>query len=87
MIRDDFIRKVAKKSGESQKVCNDIFVAIGEVTLEVIAKNDKINFAFGQIGGKIRKARTARNPKTNELVNLPERTGQPYAKFNGKAKE
>ena len=45
-----------------------------KISISKLSANDRIEFrGFGTFGVKKRKARTARNPKTGEQVNVPAR--------------
>lgn len=87
MKKTEFVEAIAKKADCSKAEAAQMLDAIGAVTLEAMAKNDFVPFAFGKIGGKHKDARTARNPRTGDSVAVPAKDGTPYAKFNSAAKE
>lgn len=69
--------------GISRKEVNNVvskFVEKLRSSIENLEKDDRIELrGFGTFGIKTRKARVARNPKTGEMVNVPERRS-PYFK-------
>lgn len=87
MTKQELIAAVAAKTEKTQKDVKEIIAALEEVTLETIAKNDFIRFDFGKIGGKDVPAKTGRNPKTGDKIQIPAKTGYPYFKASKKAKE
>ena len=86
MTKSEFVKKIAEKANCTQKVAADMLDTIGAVSMEVMSENDFVPFAFGKIGGKEVAPRTAHNPKTGETINVPAKSGYPYAKFNAGAK-
>lgn len=87
MVKSDFIRAVADRSGVTQKDVRVIMECMSDVILEVIAREDSVK--FGEVctfTGVTKDARTARNPKTGEEVSVPERHGYPKCKFTKTAK-
>lgn len=87
MLKSEFINKVAEKAEVTQKVAKDVLAAIEEEVLNVIATNDFMRFDFGKIGGRDVPAKTCRNPRTGEKMEVPAKTGYPYFKASKKAKE
>lgn len=87
MTKNEFTKKIAEKADCSQKDAAEMLDIIGEVTMEVMSTNDYVPFAFGKIGGKEVASRVAHNPRTGEKVNVPAKSGYPYAHFNAAAKE
>ena len=87
MLKSEFINKVAEKAEVTQKVAKDVLAAIEEEVLNVIATNDFMRFDFGKIGGRDVPAKTCRNPRTGEKLEVPAKTGYPYFKASKKAKE
>lgn len=87
MTRTEFISNVAKKAEVSQKEVKEILGAIEEEVMNIIATNDFMRFDFGKIGGRDVAAKTCRNPRTGEKMEVPAKSGYPYFKASKKAKE
>lgn len=72
-----------KEYGVSKKEVNIVVSAFIDKlrgSIQGLEENDRIELrGFGTFGIKTRKARVARNPKTGEPVNVPERKS-PYFK-------
>lgn len=73
MTKKDLIAIAAKNAGVSQKVAaaivDDVF---STVSSELIAGNDVTITGFGSFKVKTRAARSGRNPRTKEIVEIPE---------------
>lgn len=87
MLRNDFIKNVAERSGEPQVDVKKILEAIEDETMHLVDIEDYAPFAFGRIGGKTKEARIARNPKTGAKVEVPEKRGVVYFKASSKMKK
>lgn len=87
MLRNDFIKNVAERSGEPQVDVKKILEAIEDETMHLVDIEDYAPFAFGRIGGKAKEARIARNPKTGAKVEVPEKRGVVYFKASSKMKK
>lgn len=87
MLRNDFIKNVAERCGEPQTDVRKILEAIEDETIHLVEIEDYAPFTFGKLGGKTKEARTARNPKTGEKVNVPEKRGVVYFKASSKMKK
>ena len=87
MLRNDFIKNVAERTGEPQVDVKKILEAIEDETIHLVEIEDYAPFSFGRIGGKIKEARTARNPKTGAKVEVPEKRGVIYFKASSKMKK
>ena len=87
MLRNDFIKNVAERSGEPQVDVKKILEAIEDETMHLVDVEDYAPFAFGRIGGKTKEARIARNPKTGAKVEVPEKRGVVYFKASSKMKK
>ena len=86
MTKSEFVKKIAEKLDCKASAAGDMLEAVNSVAMEAMSENDFVPFAFGKIGGKEVAPRTARNPKTGETVNVPAKSGYPYAKFSSAAK-
>lgn len=72
MTKNDFIRKVAEKTGESFKTTEITLKTILDEIIEATAKGDKVSFVgFGSFETVERSARTARVPGTDKTVEIP----------------
>ena len=87
MLRNDFIKSVAERCGEPQVDVKKILEAIEDETMHLVEIEDYAPFSFGKIGGKTKEARVARNPKTGEKVDVPEKRGVVYYKASSKMKK
>lgn len=87
MLRSEFIKKVAERTEETQTIVKTILEGIEEETEYLVSVEDFVPFKFGRIGGKTKPARKARNPKTGESVNVPEKKGIIYLKPTSKMKK
>ena len=86
MKRDEFITKLAVEIKETKARTKEILVALEDTVVETVKDNDFVPFTFGKIGGKTRAAKTCRNPQTGETMEVPEKSGYPYAKFSSTIK-
>ena len=88
MTKGDFTRIVAGRSGMTQKDVRIIIDTMSDIILRIIAKEDSVKFgSVCTFYGVTKPARTARNPKTGEIVQIEERHGCPKCKFSTSAKE
>ncbi len=72
MKKDEFVAKMAEKTGLSKKATEDVIKAFLETTKDVLVDGDSINFAgFGTFGVSSRAARKGKNPRTGEVINIP----------------
>ena len=74
MLKSELVQRVADKSlhlhrSDVEKVVNAVF----EEILTALVRRDRVELrGFGAFAVKVRSARSARNPKTGELVSVPE---------------
>lgn len=87
MNKQELIKKIADRADCSLDTAKKFKMVIEDIVMEAIATEDKVRFSFGDIGGRVKPARVARNPKTGAEVKVPEKHGQPYYKPSAKAKE
>ncbi|GAB5047584.1 HU family DNA-binding protein [Thermodesulfovibrio sp. TK110] len=74
MTKTDFISTVAKKSGITKKDAMKVVNSVLETIKELAKKDDTLKLpGFGTFKVVTRKARNARNPKTGELVKVPQK--------------
>ena len=74
MLKSELVQRVADKGlhlhrSDVEKVVNAVF----EEILTALVRRDRVELrGFGAFAVKVRSARSARNPKTGELVSVPE---------------
>lgn len=75
MNKNDLVEKVAEASDVAKtQAARSIDVVIGAIQ-EAIAKGDKVTLpGFGSFDSRVRKARTARNPRTGDTVKVAQTT-------------
>ena len=72
MNKAELSAAVAEKIGASKKVSEQAVNAVFETITEALAKGEKVQLVgFGIFDVKVRAARTGRNPKTKEPVEIP----------------
>ena len=75
MTKQDFIQKVAQKSGLSSRDAGKAVDAFIESVTETLKNGDAVNFTgFGKFTASERKARRGVNPRTKEPVEIPATT-------------
>ena len=71
MTKQDFIAKVAQKSGLSNRDAQKAVDAFMESITEALKSGDSINFTgFGKFSASARAARQGVNPRTGERVEI-----------------
>ena len=71
MNKKDFIAAIAKKTGVSKKEVAAVVDATFDVLGEALANGEKISVSgFGTFDVHERKARTGKNPRTGEAVEI-----------------
>ncbi len=74
MKRKEFVKKIAQSAQQSPIVVQKILREFVKVLAEALKNGEKITISgLGQFKVKPTKAKLARNPKTGEPVQLPER--------------
>ena len=72
MNKTELIAEVANKAGLSRKDAEKALGAVVETITEAVVKGDKVQLVgFGSFETKQREARTGRNPKTEETIEIP----------------
>jgi len=72
MTKMDLISAVAEKTGLTKKDADKAVVALFEAIQESLAKDEKVQIVgFGSFEVKNREARTGRNPRTKETIQIP----------------
>ncbi|MBF8376467.1 HU family DNA-binding protein [Alicyclobacillus mali] len=74
MNKRDLIRKTAEETGLSQKDCEAVINALFDTIRKTVESGEKVQIiGFGTFELRERAARTARNPRTGEAVEVPAR--------------
>lgn len=84
MGRNDFVKKIAEKTGSNSKTAAEFLAAFEETMLEdVFAAEDSVRLAIGTFSGftKETAARVGRNPATGETIKIPAKKIKGYPKF------
>ena len=72
MNKSDFIKKLAEKTGFTQKDAEKFFNANNETIMEALSEGEKIQVVgFGSYEVRDRKAREGRDPRTGAAVSIP----------------
>ena len=72
MNKTELIAEVANKAGLSRKDAEKALGAVVETITEAVCAGDKVQLVgFGSFETKQREARTGRNPKTKETIEIP----------------
>ena len=72
MNKTERIAEGANKAGLSRKDAEKALGAVVETITEAVVKGDKVQLVgFGSFETKQREARTGRNPKTKETIEIP----------------
>lgn len=73
MNKAELIGKIAEKSELSKKDSEKALNAAIESIVEALKADEKVQLVgFGVFETKVRAARTGRNPKTKEVIEIPE---------------
>jgi DNA-binding protein HU-beta len=73
MNKSEFISAISEKSGLSKKDSEKALTAVIDAVTDALIAGDKVQLiGFGIFDIKERKARTGRNPKTKEVIDIPE---------------
>ena len=73
MNKSELISAIAADSGLSKKDSEKALVAVVDVITKALAAGDKVQLVgFGIFDVKTRAARIGRNPKTKEVIDIPE---------------
>lgn len=72
MNRTELIAAVAEKAGMTKKDAEQAVLSTLDAISAAMAAGDKVQLAgFGTFETKTREARTGRNPKTGEAIEIP----------------
>lgn len=71
--KHELVVEIAKRSGLAQTVVADVLNTAMDVAADAVQRREDISISgFGTLTVKMRKAHMARNPKTNELIEVQE---------------
>ena len=72
MTKTELIAAVAAKAGLTKKDAEKVIAATFETITESLTKGDKVQVSgFGIFEVRTREARTGRNPRTKETIEIP----------------
>ncbi|MCI5615900.1 MAG: HU family DNA-binding protein [Clostridia bacterium] len=72
MNKTELVAAIAEKAELSKKDAESALSAMVEAITEALTKEDKVQLiGFGTFEVKKREARTGRNPRTNENIEIP----------------
>lgn len=72
MTKTQLIEKAAKENGLTKKNVAEVYEALAKAIEDTLAAGESIQFSgFGAFNVKTKEAHVARNPKTNESVQIP----------------
>ncbi|MBQ7034897.1 MAG: HU family DNA-binding protein [Clostridia bacterium] len=72
MNKAELIAAVAAKAGVSQKDAGIVVSAVLDEIKEALKKGDKVQLVgFGSFEVRAKAARTGKNPRTGETINIP----------------
>lgn len=87
MNKPEIVSAMAAKSGLTKKDAGAAYDAFVEVIKDALAGSEEVNITgVVKFGTKEKAARTARNPQTGAIVNVPAKT-VPYAKVSKTLKD
>lgn len=79
MNKSDLVNAIAQETGLSKVKSGEVIDAFVSAVTESLKKGDKVTLVgFGTFTTSTREPRKGRNPKTNEVINIP---GKRVAKF------
>jgi nucleoid DNA-binding protein len=74
MKKKDFVKLLAEAMEVSQKEANETFTLVFDVITDVMDGGEEVSVPkFGKFFTQVRNARTCRNPKTGEPMEVPEK--------------
>ena len=72
MNKKEMVEQVAKRTGLTQKKVNEVLNAFCDLTGNAMKKGENVRLlGFGTFGTKKRPARTGKNLRTGEKINIP----------------
>ena len=84
MNKTELVNAVAEKAAVSKKDAEAVITAALDAITEALAKGDKVALAgFGIFEVKTREARTGRNPRTGETMEIAATDIPSFKAYNG----
>ncbi|GAB5031322.1 histone family protein dna-binding protein [Nannochloropsis oceanica] len=78
--KTELLDQVVKKTGVTKVMADKVLSAVTDSIAESLADGKKVSLVgFGSFGTSVRSARTARNPRTGEPIQVPETTVATFA--------
>jgi len=75
MNKSDLINQVSSDTGLTKTKAGQVINSITESVKSALSNGDKVTLVgFGSFSSSKRKARKGRNPKTGEVISIPEKT-------------
>lgn len=75
MNKQELVRQIAADAEVTQRQATVMLDSMINIIINAVAQGDKIQLSgFGSFEGRKREARTARNPQTQELIEVPATT-------------
>ena len=72
MTKAELVVNVAEKSGLDRKKADKAVVAVFDTIKQALIEGDKVQIiGFGTFENRERSARTGRNPRTGETIDIP----------------
>ena len=72
MTKTELIEKMAETSGHKKKDCEEVLAAFTDAVTAALKNGEKVQMVgFGTFELRERAARTGRNPRTKEAVEIP----------------
>ena len=69
------VKEVSKKTSQTQKTVENVINITMDVIIKTVRSNKKVSLSgFGTFEPRQRNARNGRNPKTGQVINIPEKT-------------
>lgn len=84
MHKEDLIKEIAARTGQSQKAVSDMLNATIDTVQTTLAKGDQVALiGFGTFKTTARAAREGRNPSTGKSMHIPASTSPVFAAGKG----
>lgn len=72
MTKSQWIEKAARSSGITKKNLQHAYDALEAALLETLVSGESVQISgFGTFSARVQEPHSARNPKTNEIVQVP----------------
>jgi nucleoid DNA-binding protein len=72
MIKAELVDAISAGTGHSKRVINEVIDSLAEITLKAVKEDDSVSIpGLGKFHLVLRNARTARNIRTGEIIEIP----------------